>query len=106
MRPFCLLQPCFPAALPLGAARFSPTVMTKGWLVVVQASRPRTRKRRIRASTLSAGEFSLVNSRPHEPALHSLADKLVDEIRSHGSTLHAWSWIGRRRATWWGIQIS
>src|SRR6516164_7302921 len=43
MRLFFLLQPRFPGALPLGATRFSPTVMTQGWLVVVQVSRPRTR---------------------------------------------------------------
>src|SRR5260370_36575310 len=43
MRRFFLLHPRFPATLPLGATRFSPTVMTQGWLVVVQVSRPRTR---------------------------------------------------------------
>src|SRR5258708_37425475 len=43
MRRFFLLQPRFPATLPPGATRFSPTVMTQGWLVVVQVSRPRTR---------------------------------------------------------------
>src|SRR5262245_8433156 len=43
MRLFSLLQPCSPATLPLGATRFSPTAMMRGWLVVVQVSRPRTR---------------------------------------------------------------
>src|SRR6266436_8302889 len=43
MRLFFLLQRRFLATLPLGATRFSPTVMTQGGLVVVQVSRPRTR---------------------------------------------------------------
>src|SRR5258706_9122558 len=64
MRRFFLLQPRFPATLPLGATRFSPTVMTQGWLVVVQVSRPRTR---VAGGQINKRVGVIQNSRPRGP---------------------------------------
>src|ERR1700752_1112240 len=97
MRRFFLLQPRFPATLALGATRFSPTVMTLGWLVVVvliQTSRRRALRIQASRRRRSVREVQIGRRRPSVMGVQT------------GKRTRLEVQISRRRTPVTGVQIS